>query len=199
MCKLITKIYFCHFHVNDDQFNEKFLLPTTLSDQGDSDKKTQIAHKQHTLLQSNKRKKTKNEKGRRKRLDQMTSKNQIRRFKDFWCPSLEFLLSRIVEKKAGDFLFFSLGEGGHSSTTTQGGKFVMLGFCIICTSSLNEWCTKSSSGADDYATICLHLAWIEKMVSWSSLHKVKDGIHISIGSVCGSLVFVLLMSKSGRV
>jgi hypothetical protein len=62
--------------VNDDQFNAKSLLPTTLSDQGDSDKNMQISHKQHTLLQSNKRKKTKNEKLRRKRLDQMTSKNQ---------------------------------------------------------------------------------------------------------------------------
>jgi hypothetical protein len=39
-------MYFCCFHVNDDQFNVKFLLPTTLSDQGDSDKKTQISHKQ---------------------------------------------------------------------------------------------------------------------------------------------------------
>jgi hypothetical protein len=58
--------------VNDDQFNEKLILPTTLSDQGDSDKKTQISHKQHTLLQSNKRKKIKNAKGRRKKLDQMT-------------------------------------------------------------------------------------------------------------------------------
>jgi len=72
-------MYFCHFHVSDDQFNEKLVLPTTLSDQGDSDKKTQISHKQHTLLQSNKRKKIKNAKGRRKKLDQMTSKNQMRR------------------------------------------------------------------------------------------------------------------------
>jgi hypothetical protein len=69
--------------VNDDQFNEKLVLPTTLSDQGDSDKKTQISHKQHTLLQSNKRKKIKNTKGRRKRLDKMTSKNQMRRVTDF--------------------------------------------------------------------------------------------------------------------
>jgi hypothetical protein len=76
-------MYFFHFHANDDQFNEKLVLPTTLSDQGDSDKKTQISHKQHTLLQSNKRKKIKNAKGRRKRLDQMNSKNQMRRVTDF--------------------------------------------------------------------------------------------------------------------
>jgi ribosomal protein L18E len=69
--------------VNDDQFNEKLVLPTTLLDQGDSDKKMQISHKQHTLLQSNKRKKIKNAKGRRKKLDQMTSKNQMRRVTDF--------------------------------------------------------------------------------------------------------------------
>ena len=104
ICKLITKMYFFHFYVNDNQFNAKFLFPTTLSDQGDSDKKTQLSHKQHTLLQSNKRKKTKNEKGRRKRLDQMTSKNQMRRVTDFRCPSLEFPLSRIGEKKAGDWV-----------------------------------------------------------------------------------------------
>jgi hypothetical protein len=76
-------MYFCHFHANDDQFNEKLVLPTTLSDQGDSDKKTQILHKQHTHLQSNKRKKIKNAKGRRKKLDQMTSKNQMVRVTDF--------------------------------------------------------------------------------------------------------------------
>jgi hypothetical protein len=76
-------MYFCRLHANDDQFNEKLVLPTTLSDQGDSDKKTQISHKQHTLLQSNKRKKIKNAKGRRKKLDQMTSKNQMRRVTDF--------------------------------------------------------------------------------------------------------------------
>jgi hypothetical protein len=102
ICKLIIKMYFCRLYANDNQFNAKFLLPTTLSDQGDSDKKMQISHKQHTLLQSNKRKKTKNAKGRRKRLDQMTSKNQMRRVTDFKCPSLEFPLSRIGEKKAGD-------------------------------------------------------------------------------------------------
>jgi hypothetical protein len=95
-------MYFCHLYANDDQFNAKLLLPTTLSDQGDSDKKTQISHKQHTLLQSNKRKKIKNTKGRRKRLDHMTSKNQMRRVTDFKCPSLEFPLSQIGEKKAGD-------------------------------------------------------------------------------------------------
>jgi hypothetical protein len=67
ICKLIIKMYFCCFHANDEQFNEKLVLPTTLSDQGDSDKKTQISHKQHTLLQSNKRKKIKNAKGRRKK------------------------------------------------------------------------------------------------------------------------------------
>jgi hypothetical protein len=88
--------------MNDDQFNEKLVLPTTLSDQGDSDKKMQISHKQHTLLQSNKRKKTKNTKGRRKRLDHMTSKNQMRRVTDFICPSLEFPLSRIGEEKTTD-------------------------------------------------------------------------------------------------
>jgi hypothetical protein len=102
ICKLITKMYFCRLYVNDNQFNEKFLLPTTLSDQGDSDKNMQISHKQHTLLQSNKRKKIKNAKGRRKRLDQVTSKNQMRRVTDFRCPSLEFSLSRMGEKKAGD-------------------------------------------------------------------------------------------------
>jgi hypothetical protein len=88
--------------VNDNQFNEKLVLPTTLSDQGDSDKNMQISHKQHTLLQSNKRKKIKNAKGRGKRLDQMTSKNQMRRVTDFKCPSLEFPFSRIGEKKARD-------------------------------------------------------------------------------------------------
>jgi hypothetical protein len=89
-------------YANDDQFNAKFLLPTTLSAQGDSDKKMQISHKQHTLLQSNKRKKIKNTKGRRNKLDQMTSKNQMRRVTDFKCPSLEFPLSRIGEKKVRD-------------------------------------------------------------------------------------------------
>jgi hypothetical protein len=95
-------MYFCHLYANDNQFDEKFLLPTTLSDQGDSDKNMQISHKQHTLLQSKKRKKTKNAKRRRKRLDHMTSKNQMRRVIDYKCPSLEFPLSRIGEKKAGD-------------------------------------------------------------------------------------------------
>jgi hypothetical protein len=94
-------MYFCRFHAND-QFNAKFLLPTTLSDQGDSDKNMHILHKQHTLLQSNKRKKTKIAKGRRKRLDQMTSKNQMRRVIDFKYPSLELSLSQIGEKKARD-------------------------------------------------------------------------------------------------
>ena len=61
-------MYFCRFHVNDDQFNEKLVLPTTLSDQGDSDKKTQISHKQHTLLQSNKRKKIKKRKRKEKEI-----------------------------------------------------------------------------------------------------------------------------------
>jgi hypothetical protein len=82
-CKLIVKMYFCRFHANDDQFNEKLVLPTTLSNQGDLNKKTQISHKQHTILQSNKRKKIKNAKGRRNKLDQMTSKNQMRRVTDF--------------------------------------------------------------------------------------------------------------------
>jgi hypothetical protein len=89
-------------YANDNQFNGKILLPTTLSDQRDSYKNMQISHKQHTLLQSNKRKKIKNAKGRRKRLDQMTSKNQMRRVTDFRCPSLQFLLSQIGEKKARD-------------------------------------------------------------------------------------------------
>jgi hypothetical protein len=53
-------------------------------------------------LQSNKRKKIKNAKGRRKKLDQMTSKNQMRRGTNFWCPSLEFSLSRIGGKKETD-------------------------------------------------------------------------------------------------
>jgi hypothetical protein len=76
-------MHFCRFHANDDQFNEKLVLPTTLSDQGDLGKKTQILHKQHTLLQSNKRKKIKNAKGRRNKLDHMTSKNQMRRVTNF--------------------------------------------------------------------------------------------------------------------
>ena len=101
-CKLIIKMYFFHLYANDNQFNAKFLLPTTLSDQGDSNKKTQISHKQQTLLQSIKRKKTKNAKGRKKILDQMTSKNQMRRVTDFKCSSLEFPLSRIGEKKEMD-------------------------------------------------------------------------------------------------
>jgi hypothetical protein len=96
-------MYFCHLYANVNQFNTKFLLSTALSDQGDPDKNMQILHKQHTLfLRSNKRKKTKDTKGRRKRLDQVTSKNQMRRVTDFRCPSLEFPLSRIGEKKAGD-------------------------------------------------------------------------------------------------
>jgi hypothetical protein len=53
-------------------------------------------------LQSNKRKKTKNAKGRRNILDYMTSKNQMRRVTDFKCPSPEFSLSQIGEKKVGD-------------------------------------------------------------------------------------------------
>jgi hypothetical protein len=79
VCKLITKMYFFHFHANDNQFNAKLVLPTTLSNQGDSNKKTQISHKQHTFLQSNSRKKIKNAKGRRNKFDHMTSKNQMRR------------------------------------------------------------------------------------------------------------------------
>jgi hypothetical protein len=102
ICKLIIKMHLFHLYANDNQFNAKSLLPTTLSDQGDSDKNMPISHKQHTLLQSNKRKKIKNAKGRRKILDQMTLKNQMRRFTYFKCPSLEFPLSRIGEKKAGD-------------------------------------------------------------------------------------------------
>jgi hypothetical protein len=59
-------------------------------------------------LQSNKRKKTKNTKGRRRILDQMTSKKQMKRVTDFKCPSLEFPLSRIGEKKARDrFQYFN--------------------------------------------------------------------------------------------
>jgi hypothetical protein len=64
---------------------------------------TNIFHTNNTpFLRSNKRKKTKNAKGRIKRLDQMTSKNQMRRVTDFICPSLEFPLSQIGEKKAVD-------------------------------------------------------------------------------------------------
>jgi hypothetical protein len=48
------------------------------------------------------------------------------------------LLLGNVETKKGFFLFFSLGEGGNSSTTRKGGKYAMLGFYIICTLSLNE-------------------------------------------------------------
>jgi hypothetical protein len=95
-------MYFFRFHANNDQFNENFVLRATLLDQGDSGKKTQISHKHHTLLQSNKRKKTKNAKGRKNRLDHMTLKKQMRRVTDFRCPSLEFPLSRIGEKKAKD-------------------------------------------------------------------------------------------------
>jgi hypothetical protein len=47
ICKLIIKMYFCRLHANDDQFNEKLVLPTTLSDQGDSDKKTDFAQTTH--------------------------------------------------------------------------------------------------------------------------------------------------------
>jgi hypothetical protein len=95
---------FCHLYANDNQFNAKFLLPTTLLDQGDSNKNMQISHKQHTLLQSNKRKKIKNEKGRRKKLDHMTSKNQMRRVTDFRCPSQEFLIqSKRREKQCIGF------------------------------------------------------------------------------------------------
>jgi hypothetical protein len=47
--------------------------------------------------------KPKNTKGRRRRLDQMTSKNQMRRVTDFKCPSIEFPLSRIGEEKAADW------------------------------------------------------------------------------------------------
>jgi hypothetical protein len=54
-------MHFCCFHVNDDQFNAKLVLPTTLSDQGDS-------HKQHTLLQSNKVKKNKKHKRKEKEI-----------------------------------------------------------------------------------------------------------------------------------
>jgi hypothetical protein len=102
ICKLIIKMYFFHLYANDNQFNAKFHLPTTLSDQGDSSKNMQISHKQHTLLKSNKGKKIKNTKGRRKRLDQMTSNNQMRRVTNFKFPSLEFPLNRIGEKKARD-------------------------------------------------------------------------------------------------
>jgi hypothetical protein len=92
-CKLITnaKMYLCRLHVNDNS-PVNYLVTST-----------NRFHTNNTpFLRSNKRKKTKNEKGRRKRLDKMTSKNQMRRGTDFWCPSLEFLLSRIGEKKAAD-------------------------------------------------------------------------------------------------
>jgi len=68
------------------------------------------------------------------------------------------LLLGNVETRAGDFLWFFLGEGGHSSTTKQGGKYAMLGFCIICTSSLDELFIESSSGSDDSGAIRLHSA-----------------------------------------
>jgi hypothetical protein len=61
-------MYFCLFHVNNDQFNEKFVLPTILSDQGDSDKEMQISHKQHTLFfcdQTRERKPKKKKEGER--------------------------------------------------------------------------------------------------------------------------------------
>jgi hypothetical protein len=64
-CKLIIKMYFCRFHANDDQFNEKLVLPTTLSDQGDSDKNMHISHKQHTLCFAIKQEKE-NQKHKRK-------------------------------------------------------------------------------------------------------------------------------------
>jgi hypothetical protein len=70
ICKLIIKRYVYRLYANDNQFNAKFLLPTTLLDQGDSDKKTQISHKQHTLLQSNKRKKIKKRKRKEKKYGQ---------------------------------------------------------------------------------------------------------------------------------
>jgi hypothetical protein len=59
ICKLINEMYFCHFHANDDQFNEKLVLPTTLLDQGDSDKQnphTPFAIKQEKENQKCKRK-----------------------------------------------------------------------------------------------------------------------------------------------
>jgi hypothetical protein len=73
-------MYFCHFHANDDQFNEKLVLPTTLSDQGDLNKKMQISHKQHTLLQSNKRKKIKKCKRKEKEIgeDDLKEPNEKR-------------------------------------------------------------------------------------------------------------------------
>jgi hypothetical protein len=91
VCKLITKMYFFRLYAND---NSPVSHPVT---------STNSFHTNNTpFLRSNKRKKTKNEKGRIKISDKMTSKNQMRRGTDFWCPSLEFSLSRIGEKKAAD-------------------------------------------------------------------------------------------------
>jgi hypothetical protein len=61
-------MYFFHLYANDNQFNAKFLLPTTLSDQGDSDKNMQISHKQHTLFFAIKQEKE-NQKCKRKEKD----------------------------------------------------------------------------------------------------------------------------------
>jgi hypothetical protein len=83
-------MYFFRFHANDDQFNEKLVLPTTLSDQGDSDKKTSDFAQTTHPFSIKQEKENQKQKGRRKILDQMTSKNQMRRVIDFKCPSLEF-------------------------------------------------------------------------------------------------------------
>jgi len=48
------------------------------------------------------------------------------------------LLLGNVETKTRVFLFLDLGEGGHSSTTKDGGNYAIMGFCIICTSSLDK-------------------------------------------------------------
>ena len=112
ICKPITKMYLCRLYVNDDYFNAKLLLPTTLSDQGDSDKHDQISHKQNTLLlwlkqeakmKTKENKENKKISNKRKMLRKMTSKNQMRWFTDFWCPSPQFSLSQIREEKAVDW------------------------------------------------------------------------------------------------
>ena len=70
ICKLIIKTYFFCFHVNDDQFNEK-TCPSNypFRSRRFGQENIDFTPTTHPFLQSNKRKKTKNEKGRRKILD----------------------------------------------------------------------------------------------------------------------------------
>jgi hypothetical protein len=42
-----------------------------------------------------------------------------------------------IETKVGDFFFIARGGTGHSSSTTKGGNSSILGYVMICTSSLD--------------------------------------------------------------